>query len=194
VATYAARSGQDTDKITAIMKVDRLMDATEAVELGLADETSAAVKMAASYSLRLLPQNAATKLRTVVQSSEPAPPLVKEGGDAGGSAEPPATTAEPTNVVELRAKAKTEGADEHARYVNEMLDLCNLSGMPQMARDLIATKRPIADARKELLDARARAEATPINPHRPAALGPAPAKQWDGIISKLNQRLGLAKK
>ncbi|UGY13747.1 Clp protease ClpP [Bradyrhizobium septentrionale] len=197
-ATYAARSGQKEAKIAAIMKEDRLMDAAEAIELGLADEQAGAVKLAANYSMRLLPRKAADRIKAVM-SSEAAPPQPKEGDGAGDDTSPappppppqdPPAPEPPTNVVELRAKAKTEGADEHARYVNEVLDLCNMAALPTMARSLIAEKKPIAEVRKALLAERARIEAqAPVIPHRPAPLGvPAPRK-WDIIIDKLNARI-----
>ncbi|MGY3130107.1 ATP-dependent Clp protease protease subunit [Bradyrhizobium sp. USDA 4501] len=205
-ATYAARSGQKDTKIASIMKEDRLMDAAEAIELGLADEQSGAVKLAANFSLRLLPPKAADRIKAVM-SSEAAPPQPKEGEGAGDPPSPAPSTEpveppkeepkqddppkeEPSNVVELRAKARTEGADEHARYVNEVLDLCNMASLPAMARTFIADKKPVADVRKALMDERVRLEAqAPVIPHRPASLGTPAPRKWDSIVDKINARL-----
>ncbi|MCA1419484.1 head maturation protease, ClpP-related [Bradyrhizobium sp. BRP23] len=207
-ATYATRSGQTEAKIASIMKEDRLMDAAEAIKLGLADEQSDAVKLAASYSMRLLPRKAADRLKAIM-SSEAAPPQPKEGEDAGDEKspastppaveepkqdppkeDPPKDDPQPSNVVELRAKAKTEGADEHARYVNEVLDLCNMASLPAMARNFIAEKKPVADVRNALMSERARLEAqAPVIPHRPAPLGTPAPRKWDSIVEKINARM-----
>jgi ATP-dependent Clp protease protease subunit len=204
VNTYAARSGQKADKISAIMKEDRLMGASEANELGLADTVKDAVKMAAKYSLRLLPKAAADKIKQVAETSpEPAPPQAQDGGDQGtplkdGGPGPSGEGSEqPTNVVQLRTEARAEGAAEHAKYVAEVLDLCNLSGLPALASKFIASNKAVKDVRAELLVERSRAEADGINPHRQAPNAtPAQtsAKAWDKVVNVLNERLGFQKK
>jgi ATP-dependent Clp protease protease subunit len=81
-ATYAARSRQTDAKVKALMKEDRLMDAKEAKELGFADEITAPVKIAASFSLHLLPKAAAERFRAVTgteQGDPPQPAPVPEG-------------------------------------------------------------------------------------------------------------------
>ena len=73
-ATYAARSKSSTAKVKALMKEDRLMDASEAKEWGFADEVTKEVKMAAHYSLRLLPQAAAERVRAETGDGQGGPP------------------------------------------------------------------------------------------------------------------------
>jgi ATP-dependent Clp endopeptidase proteolytic subunit ClpP len=73
-ATYSARSGQTKSKVASLMKEDRLMDATEAKELGFTDEVTAPVKMAARFSMQLLPKAAADRLRAATGTEQGDPP------------------------------------------------------------------------------------------------------------------------
>jgi ATP-dependent Clp protease protease subunit len=83
-ATYAARSKKPEAKVRALMKEDRLMSAAEAKEFGLADEVAGETKMAAKFSLRLLPQHAAQQLKAALKSSgEPEPPPALSGAEPG---------------------------------------------------------------------------------------------------------------
>jgi ATP-dependent protease ClpP protease subunit len=74
-ATYAARSNSTAATVQALMKEDRLMDADEAKKLGFADEVTEPIKMAAKFSLRLLPKAAAEKFRAAAgdEESDPKP-------------------------------------------------------------------------------------------------------------------------
>ena len=56
------------------MKEDRLIDAAEAKKLGLADEVVKEVKMAANFSLRLLPEKAAERFRAQTGTAQADPP------------------------------------------------------------------------------------------------------------------------
>src|SRR4029077_6367681 len=88
-ATYVARSTSTTEKIKAIMKEDRLMDAAEAKELGLADEVTKETKLAANFSLRLLPPKIADFIRGEASAGEGPSPLPPPGGVWGpGRAHP----------------------------------------------------------------------------------------------------------
>ena len=74
MSTYAARSKNTAAKIKSIMKEDRLMAAGEAKELGLVDEVTKDVKMAATFSLRLLPKAAAERFRAETGAEQGDPP------------------------------------------------------------------------------------------------------------------------
>jgi len=74
VATYSARSGQTKAKVASLMKEDRLMDAAEAKELGYTDEVTSPVKMAARFSMQLLPKAAADRLRAATGTEQGDPP------------------------------------------------------------------------------------------------------------------------
>jgi ATP-dependent Clp protease protease subunit len=193
VQTYVARSGSDEKTITAIMKEDRLMAASEAKDLGLVDEVKDAVKMAAKFPLRLLPKAVADKIKAVTETSEePAPPPAPDGeGQAEGETSPPA----PTNVVHLQTKAKADGRAEAMAYVRQVNDLCALAGKSGMAAKMIADDKSLDDVRAALLKARTEDETNDINPHRQEAAPPAPSAAWKKAVDRINARLtGQAKK
>jgi ATP-dependent Clp endopeptidase proteolytic subunit ClpP len=190
-ATYAARSAQTTDKIKAIMKEDRLMDAAEALYLGLTDEVTDPVKMAASYSLKLLPQSAAEKFKAaLVTTAEPDPPPAKavEGAEPRVPVAPPLPKSD--NVVNLDA-ARKEGEAAHVKYVADVRDLCKLAGMEDKAITYVADNMPLEKVREALMAARADAGPN-ILPHHPLAdksLQAAAATSWGKITDKLNARI-----
>jgi ATP-dependent Clp protease, protease subunit len=192
-ATYVARSKSTAAKIKALMKEDRLMDAAEAKELGLADEVTKEVKMAAKFSLRLLPTAAAEKLRSVTgaaqndppptaarpESPEPSPPTAPDSP-------PPPEPAQPVaQVVDLNA-AKQTGIDEHKAYVSAVTDLCTLASAPEKVGSYVRAGTAIDQVRKELLELRAAAD---VLPHHPLAPKPAPESGWGKITDKLNARV-----
>jgi ATP-dependent Clp protease protease subunit len=168
-ATYAKRSGQTPAAVRALMKEDRLMDAKEAKQLGLADTMVPEVAMAANYSLRWLPKQAAETLRKM--QLEPAEPQPK-----------PATTGA---VITLGA-ARKQGMADHKKYVENVTDLCALAGMPEKVGDFIRNETPPAQVRKELLEARSKAE--PVMPQNPLLERKSAASLWDNIVAKLNAR------
>ena len=200
-ATYVARSKTTAAKLKAIMKEDRLMDAAEAKELGLADEVVKEVKMAAKFSLRLLPEAAAERIRAETGAmqgdpppaaaepvgpgeSDSAPPVAS--GDERGAIEAPPEPRPPADVVPLKA-AKQQGIDEHKAYVTAVTDLCRLAGAAERVGDYVRAGTPVDEVRKELLAARAAAD---VMPQHPLASGPQamPAVAWGKITDKLNAR------
>ena len=175
IATYVARAKSTTAKIKAIMKEDRLMDAAEAKDLGLADEVTKEVKMAATFSLRLLPSAAAERIRAETGAGQ-GPPLPSgaapaEPGETAPPPVPPITepetlpqpVREPAAVVDLGA-AKTEGIEEHKAYVSSITDLCALAGTPERVGTYVRAGTPVDQVRKELLDMRAAASVMPQHP------------------------------
>jgi ATP-dependent protease ClpP protease subunit len=194
-ATYVGRSKSTTAKIKAIMKEDRLMDAAEAKELGLADEVTKEVKMAAHFSLRLLPKAAAERFQAetgAVQDDPPptaAEPEVPEVEPPSLPAPPPVPIQEPPKVVDLNA-AKQTGIDEHKAYVSSVTDLCMLANAADRVGPYVRAGTPVDQVRKELLELRA--AAADVLPQHPLAVHakPAapPAEAWAKITEKLNAR------
>jgi ATP-dependent protease ClpP protease subunit len=90
-ATYVARAKSTTAKVKALMKEDRLMTAAEAKEFGFADEVTSEKKMAATFSLRLLPPAAAEKFRaeTGDGQGDPPPPAPQPEGPGEQAPVPP---------------------------------------------------------------------------------------------------------
>ena len=195
-ATYVARAGSTTAKVKALMKEDRLMDATEALDWGFADEVTEPVKMAAHYSMRLLPKAAAERFRAEIgdgQGDTPLPvpqPVEPEitpvDPPAPTITEPPAQ-ATSAQVITLDA-AKKQGIEEHQSYVASVTDLCTLARTPERVGAYVRANTPVDQVRKELLTMRA--EEPTILPHHPLV----PAAQvsssaWGKITDKINARL-----
>jgi ATP-dependent Clp protease, protease subunit len=189
-ATYVSRSKSTTAKIKAIMKEDRLMDAAEAKELGLADEVTKETKMAAHFSLRLLPQAAAERLRAETGAEQGDPPPAAPEPESPGVQSPPEPPDSPpppepqptAQVIDL----KKEGIEEHKKYVADVTDLCTLASAPEKVGAYVRAGTPVDQVRKELLEIRAVADVMPQHPLVPTK--PEPAMEWGKITDKLNAR------
>jgi len=199
IATYAARSGQNTAKVRALLKEDRLMDATEAKQLGYADEVVKEVKLAANFSMRLLPKNAASQFRALTggdqmaaippsASGQPEQPVEPQPSPAAPDPDPvaeqrPTAVAE---VVDLNA-AKAQGIEEHKTYVASLTDLCVLAGKPERVGAYVRANIPVEEVRKELLALRITEQQ--VMPHHPMLdTSKAQASMWGKITDKLNAR------
>lgn len=184
-ATYVARTGMTEAKVKALMKEDRLMDAKEAKALGFTDEVVKETKLAANFSLRLLPEAAAAQFRAAAGGNDPAPPPPPEPAPAPAPAPQPQPAAE---VIDLNA-AKKQGLDEHRAYVASITDLCTLAATPERVGAYVRAGTPVEQVRKELLDMRAAAPKPEVMPHHPLAPQTPPASAWAKITDKINARL-----
>jgi ATP-dependent protease ClpP protease subunit len=199
-ATYVARSKSTTAKIKAIMKEDRLMDAAEAKELGLADEVTKETKLAANFSLRLLPPKIADFIRAETGAGQGPSPLPSAAASEEPGEQTPAIPAPPiqepptlpqpvrepaAKVVDLGA-AKKEGVEEHKAYVSQVTDLCTLANAPERVGSYVRASTPVEQVRKELLDMRAQAVVLAQHPVVPKVT---PAETWGKITEKLNARV-----
>ena len=197
-ATYVARSKSTSAKIKTIMREDRLMDAAEAKELGLADEVTKETKMAANYSLRLLPKAAAERLRAETGAEQDDPPPTAPATEGPVAQSPPAPSApltEPTDpsppitepppqtakVIDL----KKEGIEEHKAYVSQVTDLCTLANAPEKVGSYVRAGTTVDQVRKELLEVRAKAD---VIPHHPLLPKQSDGVTWGKITDKLNAR------
>lgn len=191
-ATYAARAKITPAKVQALMKEDRLMDADEAHKFGFADEITEPVKMAAKFSLRLLPKAAAAKFAAVAGSDDQEPAEMPEGSPprppaspSPEASEPPARPGDSAQLIELKT-AKQTGAAEHKAYVDQITDLCALARMPERVGAYVRAEIPVDQVRKELLAMRT--TEPPIMPQHPQIEAKAPATMWNKITDKLNAR------
>ena len=74
-------------------------------------------------------------------------------------------------------------------YAKTVVDLCRLSGQPQMAAGFLNSEASLEDIRKALIDARA-ANDPDISSTHPQP-GPAPqAKPWGDVIARTFKRKG----
>jgi ATP-dependent protease ClpP protease subunit len=193
-STYVARAKSTTAKVKALMKEDRLMDATEAKQWGFADEVTSEKKMAAKFSLRLLPKAAADRFRAETGDGEgdpppPAPePATPEVPPAPPVSPPPPAEAPPApsaKVITLDA-AKQQGVEEHRKYVASVTDLCALAQAPERVGGYVRANTPVEQVRKELLDMRTAEQ--PVMPHHPLVPPPTQASAWEKITDKINAR------
>jgi ATP-dependent Clp protease, protease subunit len=189
-ATYVSRSKSTTAKIKAIMKEDRLMDAAEAKELGLADEVTKETKMAANFSLRLLPKAAAERIAAETGAGQGDPPPTAPSLESPEPQTPPVVPDSPppepmpqptAQVIDL----KKEGIEEHKAYVAQVTDLCTLASHPEKVGAYVRAGTPVDQVRKELLELRAVADVMPQHPMVPK---PEPTMEWGKITDKLNAR------
>ena len=196
IATYVTRAKSTTAKIKAIMKEDRLMDAAEAKALGLADEVTSEKKMAAQFSLRLLPPSAAERFRAETGATQEDPPPTATEPEPGkqppaspAPSDPPPPIQEPpqptAQVVDLN-KAKQQGIDEHKAYVAAVTDLCTLASKSDRVGNYVRAGTSVDEVRKDLLAIRAAAD---VLPQHPLVEKAAPATEWGKITDKLNARL-----
>jgi ATP-dependent protease ClpP protease subunit len=195
-ATYVARSKSTTAKVKALMKEDRLMDATEAKQWGFADEVTAEKKMAAKFSLRLLPKAAADRFRAETGTGEKDPPLsdpVSEKPEEPPLVVPPASPdpapapiKEPPAAKVVDLNAKQQGIEEHRRYVTDVTDLCTLARAPERVGAYVRANTPVEQVRKELLAAAA--EEPVVMPHHPLVPLAQAASAWGKITDKINAR------
>jgi ATP-dependent Clp endopeptidase proteolytic subunit ClpP len=215
-STYAARSGQTPAKVRALMKEDRLMDATEAKSLGYADEVASPVKMAASMRLNVLPPKVAEKFRAETGTEQGDPPQSAPAPEEPGQPVPatPAPTNpehpahEPTEQPPVTRPsdpdpaptpgtprsatvieinaAKQQGMEEHKAYVQSITDLCTLARAPEKVGGYIRAGTSVEAARKELLAA---AGEQPVLSHHPMVPTAPAAKAWDKVTDKINARL-----
>ena len=191
-ATYVARAGSTTAKVKALMKEDRLMDAGEAKDWGFTDEVTEPVKMAAHFSLRLLPKAAADRFHAEIGDGqgvtqpvpEPAEPVVKPVDPPAPTIQEPA--AQSAQVITLDA-AKKQGIEEHQQYVASVTDLCTLAKTPERVGGYVRANTPVDQVRKELLTMRAQ-EPTIMPQHPLVPPQQATASAWTKITDKINAR------
>lgn len=181
---YAERSGQAPEDVRALMAEDRLMDAEEAKSLGYADDVGEPVRMAASFDMSRLPQEAREKIAAVM-SAQVAQDEVVDDTNAGAEPDDAGADAD-TNVVALDA-----ARDGGVAYAQEVLDVCLLAGMPDKASAFIKDRKPVAEVRREVLAARALLDAqTNVSGKHGVDSLPAPAKAgWDKVIAAHNSRV-----
>ena len=216
-ATYVARSKSTKAKVEALMKEDRLMDADEAKQFGFADEVTAEKKMAAKFSLRLLPQAAAEKFRAQTgdgqgdppppapepeepgqqPAADPVPTPSQEHPAPGQPTEQPPVTrpSPPPGPPPTRTSAevvdigaaKAQGIAEHQAYVASVTDLCVLARAPERVGAYVRANTPIEQVRTELL-ARAAEDPVLMPQHPLLPKAEAFAASWAKITDKINAR------
>lgn len=198
VAFYARKTGLKAARIRELMAAATYMTAEEAVDLGFADRIEeAAVKMAARVDLSVL-SNVPAALAGLAARGDTAQPAHEEDHMAdkptSAGATPvdpkpleqpapaptppaPAPTPAPQPNPSAIASARAEGEQAVMTRVTEIMDLCTLVGQPGKAGAFIASGKPVAEIRRELVEARATA-GDPIDTRQEGAMRNSGAAQW----------------
>jgi len=196
VAGYAAKSGRPDAEIGELMRKETWLDASEAVELGLANRIDKPVRIAARFDIGRF-RNAPDVLVEAIQGAEADDPA--EGEDAAQAEQ--AKEAEPENEAEsvgdsnALPEAAADPPDSPAppsadriraeamAHACAVVELCALAGLPQMAGRFLAENAPVEDVRAALLAARA--EAGPeIDPRHAQPGRTSGAKPWGDVIDQ----------
>lgn len=174
---YAEATGRTVEDVRSEMAAETWLTAEAAVEGGYADRVGAAgddepapfpfrayahapqrlVAMADAkgWSKRPLPTATASAAAPSPRQTEtPMPPTTQTAAGAPAAGDTAATG----NVVDLDT-ARAAGRTEALAYMREVNDLCALAGKPELANAFIERDAKAADIRKELLEARASADA-----------------------------------
>lgn len=170
-ATYAARTGRPVDEIKALLdQGDTWLNADEAVAMGFADEATELVTVTAQFDTAKLPEAvraalappAAPAPAAAAQSDLPSL-LEKLIADAGLSKFSAEIALDPRVVDEASARAAVEDAKAITVFAK-------LARLDDLAPQLIAQHKTVAEARQTLQAARAAAdERTPIDTSPPPA-------------------------
>lgn len=174
VNTYIARTGRTQADIEALLRDETLMTAQEALDAGFVDEITPALTLSASFELDNLPENiqsifkATSKAITADNTSAPAKPESKQiiPPEANGT----------TFAASVIAIAKQYGIEAHAESLlldlslttvdqvtaaaieaREIIDLCVFAKLPDAAKQLIANRKTLVDAREKLIELKAEA-------------------------------------
>ncbi|WP_457091387.1 head maturation protease, ClpP-related [Microvirga sp. P5_D2] len=177
---YSERTGRAADEIRDQMRDELWLTADEAVAQKFADRLDAANENAvaiepAVFNYRLY-QNAPERFvalaearawdKRELKAAKPAatnsqqehPMATTPAGTKPATPPTEPTSTEPSNVVNID-EARASGRSEALAYVREITEICALAGQPDKAMAFIEKEAKAADVRKELLDARASADA-----------------------------------
>lgn len=160
VGTYAKRTGQSEETLSAMMSEETWLSATEAKELGFADVIGDSVKIAALATIDNFTNVPDEVRRLVASAAEPEiqneEPLIMadETKVEAPSAVEPATVANVITQADIDNAAKAAADADHAR-TTEILALCELAGVLNKSRAFIADRTlSVADVRNQLLKER----------------------------------------
>lgn len=191
---YAKKSGRTQAQCRADMEAETWLTADEAVANGYADRALGAANdndpaeptafnyrtyknppesIVALADARAWAKRAPQAALSAAITSQKEPPMADTPADKTATEKTPAVA---TNVVDID-NARTQGRSDALAYVREINEICALAGTPDKAQAFIDKEAKPADVRKELLDARASADAArevsnqnaPNNSQKPGA-------------------------
>jgi ATP-dependent protease ClpP protease subunit len=208
---YAKKSGRTLAECRADMEAEIWLTADEAVKLGYADKALGAANdnepaepTAFNYRSYKNPPERIVALADARAWAKRAPKAalpaatsqtetIMTTAPAGTPA--PATTSTPatataTNVVDIDA-ARAQGRAEALAYMREIHEICALAGVPDKAQAFIEKDAKPSDVRRELIEARASADAArTINNNPPINQSQKPTAKVD-IVADMKRRHGI---
>jgi hypothetical protein len=199
---YAVRSGKPEEEIAALMAAETWFDAQDALAAGLATRIAEPVRIAASFDIGRF-RNAPPALTELIDAegaatgddivpdandvvpatTDPLPQPQTEQTDAAGSNIP--STVAPASAVAaaITAPDATAIRAEAIAHARAVIDLCRLSGQPQMAGRFLEQDTTLDAVRAKLLATKAEADPD-ISAHHPQP-GPGPsARPWGDVIAR----------
>ncbi len=179
VSAYQDKTGHTSEEIIDWMAEETWFDATEALEVGFADQLEDPVAMAATFDLSSY-AHVPPVLAALATSQSPHSETEETPMSEPNKPDPADTkvTPEPNDETEAEAQNDDNVVDlDHVRaqerkatlaYVNEVNQLCALAGTPDLASGFIAKATSTDQVRAALLQARAEAdEASAVRAMRP---------------------------
>lgn len=183
VGIYVARTGKSEDEIKALLDAETWLTASEAVEMGFADEMEAEMKIAASFNVEQLPEN----IRAAFQAAEPTDDQPAQPDPDGNRVEEDKTFADEVSALAQSAGLSdyvqvfalstdsVEAAQAAMNEAREIISLCAVAKRPDAAAGFIKARQPLAKVRESLVNAlaeqdeRTHTDTAPRNPASPAS-------------------------
>lgn len=152
IASYVAKSGKDEKQVKKWMAEDTWFTAQEALDAGLADEVTSAVKIAANATL--------SRFKNL---PEPLKPFASEDPEPSPEPEPdPAPAPDPAPEPDPAPAPAEDAAKAAAENAKQIVAECAKAGIPEAASEFLEKGLSAADVQARLADApkiRARAAA-----------------------------------
>lgn len=189
IGIYVSRTGKSEDEIKSLLDAETWLTASEAVEMGFADEVLAEMKIAASFDVEQLPE----QIRAAFQAVEPEP-VAEPVAEPAPVEAPAAVDAGPTLADEVEALAASAGLSDYVQVfalsandiesaraamneAREIISICAVAKRPDAAAGFIKSRKPLAKVREALVNALAEHDEnthTDTAPRNPASPVPAP--------------------
>lgn len=150
VQAYTAKSKLSEDKILEMMATETWLSAQEAKDLGLADEISLAIQLAALVNPEEFKHLPAALKAATPESTSDAPPTVTKTVTLGDRS---ITTTEPADLEKIRNDAATQAIEEANRRAQDILTLCAQAGVPDVASEYLNRGMTAEQVKGRLADA-----------------------------------------
>jgi hypothetical protein len=191
---YSDRTGQKADDVTALMREDRLMTASEAKDLGYCDEICSPVKMVAAFDMRRLPEKARLAMSAAIEAPDepenepPATPIEPEPVapmPEPAPVTPPAPPPEPVAVV-----SSAYGDAE----IKKTFELCKMLKKPEMAEAFIIAKTPVDKVKDKLIATMAAASDALAIDTTPPETPQAHLDEWKTLQARVKADMGIGRR